>query len=217
MLRSRPMRILGRLGLPAQSLALRTLALCAMMTAWTFVGCGSSSPSESTGASGASGSGAGSTGDQGGSSGQTQSCGASAVSWKEDGVEHCAQTAEAIEGSTTAEDFLDGGRETYTTLEVVIEQTNTTYIFSFSVTSSSSLDETYGCTASPTGGAELVYDEVGGFSTTVASCNIVVSVAPVADGGMVASGTFSAVLNVTDGGTKTLTDGAFSLPIIMAH
>jgi hypothetical protein len=187
------------------------------MTTLTLVGCGSTSPPGSKSASGASTGDTGSTGAPAGSSGQATSCAASAVSWKEDGAEHCSQTAEAIEGTTTAEDVLDGGRETYTTLEVVVDQLNTAYIFTFSVTSSSSLDGTYGCTASPIQNAELVYDEVGGFSATVASCNIVVNLTAVADGGMVASGTFSAVLNVTDGGTKMLTDGMFSLPVAMEH
>jgi hypothetical protein len=187
------------------------------MTMLTLVGCGSSGPSGSKSASGASASGTGSTGAPEGSSGQATSCAASAVSWKEDGAAHCSQTAEAIEGTTTAEDVLDGGRETYTTLEVVVDQLNTAYIFTFSVTSSSALDGTYDCTASPIQNVELVYDEVGGFSATVASCNIVVSLTAVGDGGMVASGTFSAVLNVTDGGTKMLTDGMFSLPVVMQH
>jgi hypothetical protein len=33
------------------------------------------------------------------------------------------------------------------------------------------------------------------------------------DGGAVATGTFSATLNVTDGGTKVLSQGTFSLPV----
>jgi hypothetical protein len=33
------------------------------------------------------------------------------------------------------------------------------------------------------------------------------------DGGSVATGTFSAMLNVTGGGTKALSQGTFSLPV----
>jgi hypothetical protein len=209
------MTITRRLRLSGQSFTLLGLAVCAI-AASTFAGCGSSSPSGSGAASGTPGSSTGSTGGaQSGSSGQAQSCGASAVAWKEDGVQHCSQTAEAIEGTTTAEDVLDGGRETITTLEVAIVQPNTAYIFSFSVSSVVSLDGAYDCSA--TSGAELVYDEVGGFTTTPASCNIVVSETPLGDGGMTVSGTFSATLAVTDGGTKMLTDGTFSLPVVMSH
>jgi hypothetical protein len=56
----------------------------------------------------------------------------------------------------------------------------------------------------------------GGFSTTPASCTVAVTLTPDdggVDGGSVATGTFSAMLNVTDGGTKVLSQGTFSLPV----
>jgi hypothetical protein len=41
-----------------------------------------------------------------------------------------------------------------------------------------------------------------------------VTLAPT-DGGMVAVGTFSADLSVLDGGTKTLSNGTFDIPVTM--
>ena len=80
--------------------------------------------------------------------------------------------------------------------------------------SDGSLDGTYTCVPSPSSVGQLTYDEPGVFSTTVASCNITVTLTPMGDAGMTVSGTFSAVLNVTGGGTKTLSDGTFTMSVV---
>jgi hypothetical protein len=76
----------------------------------------------------------------------------------------------------------------------------------------------YSCSVGSPNFVEISYDEVGdgGFSTTAASCTVTVTLTPDdggVDGGSVATGTFSAMLNVTDGGTKVLSQGTFSLPV----
>jgi|HubBroStandDraft_6_1064221.scaffolds.fasta_scaffold64339_4 hypothetical protein len=183
-------------------------------TALWIGACGSSgaggptTPSSGTGNGAISGSGSTS-----GSS--TESCGMGSLAvWKEDGTTHCATSGEAIIGSSTAENVLDGGRLLYTSLEVVLLQSSSTESFGFIVTSDGALDGTYSCMPSPSSVGELTYDEPGVFSTTVASCDITVTLTPTGDGGMTVSGTFSAVLNVTGGGTKTLSDGTFTMSVV---
>jgi hypothetical protein len=134
--------------------------------------------------------------------------------WKEDGTTHCATSGEAIVGSSSAENLLDGGRLLYTSLEVVLLQSNSTETVGFIVTSDATLDGTYSCMPSSSSVGELTYDDPGVFSTTVATCDITVTLTPAGDGGMTVSGTFSAVLNVTGGGTKTLSDGTFSMSVV---
>jgi hypothetical protein len=140
------------------------------------------------------------------------SCTASPVAWKEDGTPHCASSGEAILGSNTIRSPFDGGPVVETSLEVVATQNATPYTFSFIVTSDSSIDGTYSCAPGPSS-AELTYDDIGVFSTTVVSCSVTVTVAPTDAGTFVTTGTFSAQLAVTDGGTKTLSDGTFDLPV----
>jgi hypothetical protein len=185
-------------------------------TALWIVACGSSGSNGSTGPNtSSSGTVKGATSGSGSDSGSsTESCGMGSLAvWKEDGATRCATSGEAILGSSTAENFLDGGRLLYTSLEVVLIQNNSTESFGFIVTSDGSLDGTYNCMPSSSSG-QLTYDEPGVFSTTVASCDITVTLTPTGDGGMSASGTFSAVLNVTGGGTKTLSDGTFSMSVV---
>ena len=78
--------------------------------------------------------------------------------------------------------------------------------------------DNYGCSVGSPNLVEISYDEVGagGFSTTPASCTVTVTLTPDdggVDGGSVATGTFSATLNVTDGGTKVLSQGTFTVPV----
>jgi hypothetical protein len=181
-------------------------------TALWIGACGSSGSTAASsggvkGATSGSGSGSGTS--------STESCGTGSLAvWKEDGTTHCASSGEAILGTSTAENVLDGGESLYTTLEVVLLQSNSMESAGFIVTSDGALAGTYSCTPSPSGAAELTYDEPGVFSTTVASCDISVTLTPSGDGGMTASGTFSAVLNVTGGGTKTISDGTFSMSVV---
>jgi len=173
--------------------------------------CGSSGSTASS-----SGTVQGATSGSGSNSGSsTASCGTGSLAvWKEDGTTHCAASGEAIVGSSTAENVLDGGRLLYTSLEVVLLQNSSMESFGFIVTSDGSLDGTYTCVPSPSSVGQLTYDEPGVFSTTVASCNITVTLTPMGDAGMTVSGTFSAVLNVTGGGTKTLSDGTFTMSVV---
>jgi hypothetical protein len=155
-------------------------------------------------------------GHEGGTSGSsgagTGSCAGSPVVWKDDGTTHCASTAEAILATTTARNPFDGGPTVETSLEVVTTQLSTSYTFGFIITTSAALGGTYDCTASPASVVEITYDDVGVYSTTVVSCTLTVSLTPT-DGGTLAVGTFSAVLSVSDGGTKTLSDGTFNIPV----
>ncbi len=183
-------------------------------TALWISACGSSGSTGPTAPS--SGTGNGTTSGSGSGSGSgTESCGMGSLAvWKEDGTTHCATSGEAIIGSSSAENLLDGGRVLYTSLEVVLIQSNSAESFGFIVTSDGALDGTYNCMPSPSSVGQLTYDEPGVFSTTVASCEITVTLTPMGDGGMTVSGTFSAVLNVTGGGTKTLSDGTFTISAV---
>jgi hypothetical protein len=150
-----------------------------------------------------------------GSAGTTtgSSCTGSPVVWKEDGTTHCASTAEAILGSNTTLNPFDGGPVVETSLEVVVEQNDTRDTFSFIVTSSLPLGGTYDCTPGPTSVVELTYEDLGLFSTSVVSCSVSVTLTPTDAGTFVTTGTFSAQLTVSDGGTKILSDGTFDLPV----
>jgi hypothetical protein len=114
----------------------------------------------------------------------------------------------------TAQSPIDGGPLVYSTLEIITLQTSDpTFDFSLSVTASPSIGGTYSCTPTPTSNVEIVYDDIGVFTTTMASCTVSITLSASGDGGLEASGTFSAVLTVSDGGTKMLTNGTFHFPV----
>jgi hypothetical protein len=175
-----------------------------------LIGCSSGNAPQPTNTGGATDDGGkttvGSTGSDAGT------CGDAPASWKEDGVLRCATSGEAILSTSTARDPYDGGPVVETSLEVAILQGTTPYIFSFIVTTSDALGGTYTCVAGPTSNVQLDYDEVGVFSSTTSSCTVTVTLTPT-DGGMTATGTFSAQLAVTDGGVKTLSDGTFTFGV----
>jgi hypothetical protein len=179
-----------------------------------LIGCGSSGSTGKAGIPSGTGVGPheGGTAGSSGSGTGTGSCATSPVVWKDDGTTRCASTAEAILSTNTPTNPFDGGPSPETSLEVVTIQTAAAFTFSLIVTSAGALGGTYDCTASPAGLVEISYDDVGVFSTTVVSCSVTVTLTP-ADGGTIAVGTFSAVLSVTDGGTKTLSDGTFDIRV----
>jgi hypothetical protein len=186
-----------------------------------LIGCSSSSAGPATpsgtqegGTIGSSGAGTtGSSGSSGSSGTGTTSCAGSPVVWKDDGVTHCASTSEAILSTNTTLNPLDGGPLVETSLELVTTQGATAYTFGFIVTSSGSLGGSYDCTPSPTSSVEITDDDIGVYSTTVVSCDLTVTLTPTDAGATIAAGTFSALLKVSDGGTKMLTDGTFNLPV----
>jgi hypothetical protein len=179
---------------------------------WLLVGCSSSSapPSDATARDGSAATG-----------GDAGSCSDSPAVWKEDGTTRCGTSGDAILSTTTVTTPYDGGPIIETSLEVAILQPTTAYDFSFVVTSSTGVGGTYECAGSPTSVAQFTYDEVGVFSTSTTSCSLSVTLTPIdggaPDGGMVATGTFSAVLAVIDGGTKTISDGTFAFPVTTGH
>jgi hypothetical protein len=202
----------------APSNILRTAALLSLAS--LSLGCSSSpskSPSTTTGGQDGAG-GNGGTGSDASSGGAAAgSCAGSPVTWLDDGAMHCASLATGTIGLTTYHG-ADGGNVTQATLEMVILQSNSSYIFSLVMGGPAPLGGAYSCTVGDTNLVEISYDEVGagGFSTTAASCAVMVTLTPEdggADGGSIATGTFSATLNVTDGGTKVLSEGTFSLPV----
>ncbi|HSY23575.1 MAG TPA: hypothetical protein VK841_15720 [Polyangiaceae bacterium] len=172
-------------------------------------GCSSNNSAPAGGGAGDDGSAPKTIGSAGGDAG---SCGDSPAVWKEDGVLRCGTSGEAILSTNTTLNPLDGGTVVTTSLEVVILQPTTSYIFSFIVTTSDAFGGTYTCAIGTTSNVELEYDEVGVFSSTTSSCSVSVTLTP-ADGGMIATGTFSAELAVTDGGVKTLSDGTFTFGV----
>jgi hypothetical protein len=172
-----------------------------------LIGCSSSSTGTGTSVGTQEG---GTTGSSGTG---TTSCAGSAVVWKDDGVTHCASTSEAILGTNTTLNPLDGGPLVETSLELVTTQGATAYTFGFIVTTSGALDGSYDCAPSPTSAVEITDDEIGVYSTTVVSCSLTVTLTPTDAGATIATGTFSALLKVSDGGTKMLTDGTFNLPV----
>jgi hypothetical protein len=201
----------------APSNMLRTAAILSLAS--LSLGCSSSpskSPSPTTGAQDAGGnSGAGSTSSSGGAT--AGSCAGSPVTWLDDGATHCASTASGSIGLNTFHG-VDGGDMTQANLEMVILQSNSSYIFGLIVGGPAPLGGAYSCTVGDPNLVEISYDEVGtgGFTTTAASCAVMVTLTPEdggADGGSIATGTFSATLNVTDGGTRVLSEGTFSLPV----
>jgi hypothetical protein len=179
-----------------------------------LVGCGSSSSTGPTGVPSPSGVGSHEGGTAGSSGAGAGSCTASPVVWKDDGTTHCASTAEAILSTNTPTNPFDGGPSPETSLAIVTTQGATSYTFAIIVTSAGALGGTYDCTPSGAGVVEITYDDLGVYSTTVVSCSLSVTLAPT-DGGMVAVGTFSADLSVLDGGTKTLSNGTFDIPVTM--
>src|SRR6202453_4605801 len=143
-----------------------------------LVGCSAtSSPGPGNLHSGGVGSSSGAAGSSSGAG--AASCTGSPVVWQDDGTTHCASSGEAIFGSDTILNPLDGGPETQLSLELVATQNNTSYGFSFSVgTSAPTINGTYGCTPDSAAVAELTYNEVGVFSTSVVSFSITVAVTP---------------------------------------
>ena len=199
------------------SSALRAAALLSL--AALSLACSSSSSGPPSTASGAQdGAAAGNGGSDANAGGATAgSCAASPVTWLDDGVMRCASLATGTLGYDTFHG-VDGGNVTQANLEIVILQSNTSYIFGLILGGPAPLGGDYSCSVGSPNTVELSYDEVGvgGFSTSPASCTVTVTLTPDdggVDGGSVATGTFSAMLNVTDGGTKVLSQGTFSLPV----
>ncbi len=200
------------------SSALRAAALLSL--AALSLACSSSSSGSPSTASGAQdGAASGNGGSDTNAGGATaRSCAGSPVTWLDDGVMHCASLASGTLGYSTYHG-VDGGNVTQANLEIVILQSNTSYIFGLIVGGPAPLGgDDYSCSLGSPNIVEISYDEVGdgGFSTTPASCTVAVTLAPDdggVDGGSVATGTFSAMLNVTDGGTKMLSQGTFSVPV----
>jgi hypothetical protein len=183
----------------------RTIAICILTGCNSSTSPGPTTPSNDAAPPFNGGSDAG--------TGSSGSCATSPVVWTDDGAVHCATSAEALLSSSTAQNPYDGGPVLETTLEVVVVQGSSPDIFSFVLTSAGAVSGTYGCAPDPQRAAEISYDVAGVYSTTPAGCAITVSVAPSDAGGMAATGTFSAMLTVSDGGMKTLSDGTFDLPV----
>lgn len=209
--------VTSRTGTSNTSSALRAAALLSLAAG--SLACSSSSSGSPSTASGAQdGAASGNGGSDANAGGATAgSCAGSPVTWLDDGVMHCASLASGTLGYTTYHG-VDGGNVTQANLEIVILQSNTSYIFSLIVGGPAPLGGDYSCSVGSPNIVEISYDEVGGggFSTTPASCTVTVTLTPDdggVDGGSVATGTFSAMLNVTDGGTKVLSQGTFSLPV----
>jgi hypothetical protein len=200
------------------SSALRAAALLSL--AALSLACSSRSSGSPSTASGAQdGAASGNSSSDANAGGATAgSCAGSPVSWLDDGVMHCASLASGTLAYNTYRG-IDGGDVTQANLEIVILQSNTSYIFGLIVGGPAPLGgDDYTCSIGSPNNAEISYDEVGsgGFSTTPASCIVTVMLTPDdggVDGGSVATGTFSAMLKVTDGGTKVLSQGTFSLPV----
>jgi hypothetical protein len=128
---------------------------------------------------------------------------------------HCASLASGTLGYNTFHG-VDGGTMTQADLEIVILQSSSSYIFSLIVGGPAPLGGDYSCAVGSPNLVEISYDEVGVFSTTSAGCAVTVMLTADdggVDGASVATGTFSATLNVTDGGTKVLSQGVFSVPV----
>ena len=144
------------------------------------------------------------------------SCAGKPVAWLDDGVVHCASSATGTLGQATYRG-VDGGNVTQEDLEIVILQSNPSSIFSLIVGGPAPLGgDDYSCSLESSSLVQISYHELGdgGFSTTPASCTVSVTLRPDdggVDGGSVATGTFSAVLNVSGGGTKALSQGAFTV------
>jgi hypothetical protein len=192
----------------------RTLAVVLVVSGCSSgtptMGPSSGSHAATSGASTTTSSG-GPTGVTSGSTGGTSCPASSPVTWKENGESHCATFATADIGTNNVENTADGGRLVYTTLEVTVLQSAITDEFGFSVTSDADLTGSYTCVASPSSNVLFVDDDIGVYSTAQGTCNLAVSQTSSADGGIVVSGTFSAMLPVTDGGVQTITDGVFDL------
>jgi hypothetical protein len=217
MVQAKMLGVMSRAGSSNTANSLRAAALLSL--AALSLACSSSSsgsPPIASGAQDAAASGDG--GPEANTGGATAgACVGSPVTWRDDGVMHCASQASGTLGYTTFHG-ADGGNMTQADLEIAVLQSNTSYIFGLIVGGPAPLGGDYTCSTG-SGSPDLVelsYDEVGGFSTTPASCTVTVTLTPDdggVDGGSVVTGTFSATLNVTDGGTKVLSDGTFSIPV----
>jgi hypothetical protein len=146
------------------------------------------------------------------------SCAGSPVTWLDDGVMHCASLASGTLGYTTYRG-VDGGEMTEADLEIVILQSNTSYIFSLIVGGPAPLggdDYSCKCRISEPRGDQLRR----GRDRRLLDHARELHRGSDTDAGRRRrrrrkrrDGTFSAVLNVTDGGAKVLSQGTFSLPV----
>jgi hypothetical protein len=181
---------------------------------WVAFGLTVAACSSSGGGAGDSGSGTGGRGDAGAIDGVADGAGAcsalvppgASVSFKDDGVSHCAQIVEVSRTTGGGIDFLE---------IVGSESSGTGVALAVSVPSPAALGGTYNCTNAGTIVTLFVYTSASGATVSTQSCTITITSAGVA-GGTHATGTFSAVLDVGDGGTtgiKNITSGTFDVPI----
>ncbi len=185
-----------------------------VLAAALFVlGCSSSSATHPTTDAGNTTDGGSAATPVGTTGGDADSCGSSPAAWLDDGVLRCGTTGEAIFNTNNATNPEDGGTVVESSLDVVIVQGNTPFTFSIIVTTSESFGGSYTCVAGPTSVVELQYDDVGVFTSVTSSCSVNVTLTPSGDGGMIAAGTFSAQLTLSDGGVKTLSDGTFTFAV----
>jgi len=133
-------------------------------------------------------------------------CPLSPVTWKDDGTQECASNAEAIRMSSTGASMTD-------TLEIVVTQLNITTGLSIVISSPTTLGGSYDCVVSPSSVVEITYYDPAANSTVVQSCAVTLAFTASDAGVTAAVGTFSVMLTIPDGGTKSLTEGVFDVPV----
>jgi hypothetical protein len=128
------------------------------------------------------------------------------MTWKDDGTQETAIVAQAQRTMQGTSDFLNLlGTNTSVGMTIVV-----------SATGRSLGAETFDCNQTAADqGVNLTYSDAdGGSLLTTQSCTVAVTQPGVLNGAS-ATGTFSAVFNLPGGGTKSITDGSFNIPISM--
>ncbi len=194
----------------------KTVALTTSL--FVVVGCGSNSGStgssggssgssaEETGsADGGADASAGVQGSSGGSSGATAGgTGTQGVSWDDNGKAHTAYSAEAILGTSSNPNV------NVDSLEIVAVELQGGGL-GMSISGPPPLSGTYTCVVAGAAFVEFTYD----LMADVQTCSVTMTLTTDEDGGQHVAGTFSATAIPGDGGTHQLTNGQFSLPVMV--
>jgi hypothetical protein len=128
------------------------------------------------------------------------------ITWKDDGTSEKAIVTLAMRGMQGTSDYLNLlGTNSSVGITIVVGATGRSLGAETFTCNQTASDQTVTLTYS---------DADGGTLPTIQGCTVAVTQAGVLSGGP-ATGTFSAVFNLASGGTKSITEGSFNVPISM--
>ncbi|HEY4188767.1 MAG TPA: hypothetical protein VGP07_27110 [Polyangia bacterium] len=143
-----------------------------------------------------------------GGAGGTTATGSGSMTWKDDGAAHGASFATGVLARTSVTDLLEVSGADTAGMAIAFALSTPTPIAAAPFT----------CAQVGTNGiiVSLVYTTTGNATNSTQSCAINLATVGTTTGAH-AIGTFSAVIALTAGGTKTLSDGQFDLPLTVSQ